>query len=172
MWQVSPPMCANLFLSGLITSIVRFVGFFTTNAEVDMTYSATDLIVWTICESGMYLIAACLPTYRPLAALLWKRAPSSLRYLGLMRSHSSDPKSRDQGFNIALESQPQKGFTKIDDKEAHFSRVYRSENFESRAEAGEVWTGQAVGHGAIVVRKDVDTSETKAERKRPVGALG
>ncbi len=165
-------MCTNLFLSGLITSVIRFVGFFTTNAAVDITYSGTDLVVWTICESGMYLIAACLPTYRPVAALLWRRAPSSLRYLGLLKSHSNDPRSRDRGFNIALESQPQKGFARIDDKETQFSRMYRSENFESRAERGGVWAGQAVGKGTIVVRKDVDTSETQVERQRSVGNLG
>ncbi|KAL9122552.1 MAG: hypothetical protein Q9187_000895 [Circinaria calcarea] len=51
---------------GLITSIVRFTTFFHKNSFVDGTWSAVDLIIWTQIEAGIYLISACLPTYRPL----------------------------------------------------------------------------------------------------------
>ena len=29
-------------------------------------------MIWTVCEPGIYLIAACLLTYRPLVKSLWK----------------------------------------------------------------------------------------------------
>ncbi|KAF2190025.1 hypothetical protein K469DRAFT_448133, partial [Zopfia rhizophila CBS 207.26] len=51
---------------GLITAIIRFVGFFTLNYQVDITWTATHLIVVTIVEPQLYLIAACLLSFRPL----------------------------------------------------------------------------------------------------------
>ena len=52
--------------SGLITSIVRFTTFFQHNSFIDGTWTAVDLIIWTQIEPGIYLISACLMTYRPL----------------------------------------------------------------------------------------------------------
>ncbi|KAE8154101.1 hypothetical protein BDV25DRAFT_136247 [Aspergillus avenaceus] len=51
---------------GLITSAIRFQIFFRQNAFIDGTFVAVDLITWTQVETGVYLISACLPTYRPL----------------------------------------------------------------------------------------------------------
>ncbi|KAI1483618.1 hypothetical protein F4774DRAFT_366040 [Daldinia eschscholtzii] len=51
---------------GLITSIFRFIAFYNKNSFIDPTYSAVELIIWTVCEPGVYLIAACLVVYRPL----------------------------------------------------------------------------------------------------------
>jgi hypothetical protein len=50
----------------LCTSIVRFTTFFGTNALTDGTWASVDLTIWTIVESDVYLIASCLPTFRPL----------------------------------------------------------------------------------------------------------
>lgn len=58
---------------GLIASIIRFVGFFNTNAVTDQTWAAMDLTIWTIIETGMYLMAACFPTYRPLVKFIASR---------------------------------------------------------------------------------------------------
>lgn len=51
---------------GFIFSIIRFCEFWTTNAEVDGTWSATKFVIWSVAESGIYQVAACLPLYRPL----------------------------------------------------------------------------------------------------------
>ncbi|KAF3003828.1 hypothetical protein G7054_g5470 [Neopestalotiopsis clavispora] len=51
---------------GLITSILRFVAFYNKSSFIDPTYSGVELIIWTVCEPGVYLIAACLVVYRPL----------------------------------------------------------------------------------------------------------
>ncbi|KAH8690544.1 hypothetical protein BGW36DRAFT_432342 [Talaromyces proteolyticus] len=59
---------------GLVASILRFVTFFNTNAVADPTWSASTLIIWTNVEAGVYLIACCLPTYRPLARFIWHRS--------------------------------------------------------------------------------------------------
>lgn len=52
--------------SGLISSILRFVTFSNNNSFIDATWNAVELIIWTIAEPGIYLIAACLITLRPL----------------------------------------------------------------------------------------------------------
>lgn len=51
---------------GLISSILRFVSFSSNKSFIDPTWHAVELIIWTIAEPGIYLIAACLMTYRPL----------------------------------------------------------------------------------------------------------
>jgi hypothetical protein len=51
---------------GLATSILRFDSFFKGNAVADGTWASVDLMTWTLVEPDVYLIAACLPTYRPL----------------------------------------------------------------------------------------------------------
>ncbi|KAF7595541.1 hypothetical protein BBP40_005576 [Aspergillus hancockii] len=58
---------------GLISSIVRFYMFYVTDAETDGTWSASDLVIWTVVEGGIYLIAACLPTYRRLVKFIWNK---------------------------------------------------------------------------------------------------
>lgn len=52
--------------SGIIAAIVRAVVFFQTDAVTDATWTGTSLKTWTEIEPFFYLIAACLPTYRPL----------------------------------------------------------------------------------------------------------
>lgn len=45
---------------------MRFVTFSNNNSFIDATWNAVELIIWTIAEPGIYLIAACLITLRPL----------------------------------------------------------------------------------------------------------
>lgn len=60
--------------SGFITATIRFTTFFRKNSFIDGTWSAVDLIIWTQVEVGIYLISACLPTYRPLLERIGKRS--------------------------------------------------------------------------------------------------
>ena len=73
---------------GLVTSILRFAIFFRNNAVQDGTWIATDLEIYTICEPGMYLVAACLPTYRPLAKRAREISSTSLRSFVKTKSRS------------------------------------------------------------------------------------
>jgi hypothetical protein len=58
---------------GLITSILRFVAFFETAVFVDGTWYSVTTHTWTIVETGCYLIAACLPSFRPLFGPLFNK---------------------------------------------------------------------------------------------------
>ncbi|EMR81732.1 putative integral membrane protein [Botrytis cinerea BcDW1] len=52
--------------SGLATSILRFVSFASQSLFPDTPRAAVDLALYTIIETSMYIIAACLPACRPL----------------------------------------------------------------------------------------------------------
>ncbi|CRG83763.1 hypothetical protein PISL3812_01119 [Talaromyces islandicus] len=58
---------------GLVFSILRFAEFFTVDAVVDVTWSGTNLVIWTMIESSIYSIAACLVACRPLVRYIWRK---------------------------------------------------------------------------------------------------
>ena len=49
-----------------MASILRCVAFFKTNPIEDGTWTSVTFLRWSVIEPGCYLIAACLPCYRPL----------------------------------------------------------------------------------------------------------
>ncbi|KAG9231117.1 hypothetical protein BJ875DRAFT_129805 [Amylocarpus encephaloides] len=72
---------------GIITAIIRLIVFSTLSSDPDFSYSATDTVMWTVIEPGIYLIAACLPSLRPHSTRL-----SSLRQrFPLTATHSQTP---------------------------------------------------------------------------------
>lgn len=52
--------------SGLVASVMRFVGFLDNNSFVNATWNAVILLTWTEVEPAIYLISACIMMYRPL----------------------------------------------------------------------------------------------------------
>ncbi|KAF7854217.1 hypothetical protein EAF04_010514 [Stromatinia cepivora] len=60
--------------SGLATSVLRFVTFEHQSIFPDTPRAAVNLALYTVLETSMYLIAACLPACRPLFNIL--RHPS------------------------------------------------------------------------------------------------
>ncbi|KAL1957329.1 hypothetical protein VTO42DRAFT_6118 [Malbranchea cinnamomea] len=75
---------------GVVTSIVRFATFFYTDGQTDATYAAVKLGCCSIAEPGVYLMAACLPTYRSLFRWI-------LRHMGVTTGSSRD---RDTGRSV------------------------------------------------------------------------
>ncbi|KUI66311.1 hypothetical protein VM1G_01527 [Cytospora mali] len=89
---------------GLISSVLRFVSFSSNNSFIDPTWHAVELIIWTIAEPGIYLVAACLMTYRPLVDRFGtkirgktiqrpSKSGASLQTIGSKRTGIRDPKS-------------------------------------------------------------------------------
>ncbi|KAF2794710.1 hypothetical protein K505DRAFT_360851 [Melanomma pulvis-pyrius CBS 109.77] len=58
---------------GIVTSALRFVAFLDVNVFDDITYLSVSTTRWTIIEPGVYLIAATMPTLRPLIRHLVKK---------------------------------------------------------------------------------------------------
>ena len=79
--------------SGLATSILRFTSFFHGSAVEDGTWGSVDLMTWTIIEPDVYLIAACLPTYRPLLVKILAKSKVSLT--SMMPTRRTTYKTRD-----------------------------------------------------------------------------
>ncbi|CAG8955350.1 hypothetical protein HYFRA_00011334 [Hymenoscyphus fraxineus] len=57
---------------GLVSSIIRFKNFSASDAISDGTMASAELMIWTIVEPGMCLIAACLLRFKPLLRKLIK----------------------------------------------------------------------------------------------------
>ncbi|SLM36795.1 hypothetical protein LPUS_06482 [Lasallia pustulata] len=139
---------------GLVTSIIRFVGFFAKNAEADGPYSAASLIVWTVCESGTYLVAACLPTYRPLALLLWKKDPLASFRQGSKTSKRGQSHTDDDTLDIPLTTHQKTGFTRLAD--GGFGPANNSQYNVSYAEQGGTPTSDMMDPRGIMVKRDID----------------
>ncbi|KAF7908362.1 uncharacterized protein EAF01_004117 [Botrytis porri] len=69
---------------GLVTSVIRFSSFFGSNSFTDSTWTSVEHMTWTQVEPGVYLISACLPTWRPLIEKILPRIihPSKTSALG------------------------------------------------------------------------------------------
>jgi hypothetical protein len=89
-----------LLLSGTITSIVRISIFFKrfTTYDLDFTWVGVDIVLWSTVEGGVYLIAACLPSLRPLLNTFVKDFDSNKFRHGIEKfklTHSRKAGSRD-----------------------------------------------------------------------------
>ncbi|KAE8323881.1 integral membrane protein [Aspergillus sergii] len=76
---------------GLISSIIRFWEFYVTDSQGDKTWAASTLVIWAVIEGGIYLIAASLPTYRPLMKLAWRRARTRRGQTGRFSQPHTEP---------------------------------------------------------------------------------
>ncbi|MCJ1467815.1 hypothetical protein MMC07_006440 [Pseudocyphellaria aurata] len=112
---------------GLITSIIRFAGFFSGDIAEDGTWIASKFYILTIIESNMYLTAACLPTYRPLASLLWSKIPPfSLRSSVGTRQSNIRPGTSE----VALETPRKDGFIRLDKSKTPLDPPLKSEEMK------------------------------------------
>lgn len=91
---------------------------------MDGTWTASRLITLTIVESGMYLIAACLPTYRPLALSFWRKMPVSSLHFGSGVNEPGQPKSGFSTYEPPSESYQLNGFTRLHKGEERLVSAY------------------------------------------------
>lgn len=82
---------------GLVASIVRFTIFFNVKALSDGTFISAKLATWSLVEPGVYLIAACLPSLRPLLLSLFTHVSSAIDFKHMKRygSTTASNASRD-----------------------------------------------------------------------------
>lgn len=76
--------------SGLVTAIIRFHDFFTNDFDEDPTWTAVSLLIVTIAEPALYLIAACLLAMRPLLKWSLERVPLEAFRRGSVSGQLSD----------------------------------------------------------------------------------
>jgi hypothetical protein len=121
-------MITDLF-SGTLTAILRFAFFYNVPLAKDLSFHGARLVVWTTVEPGVYLIAACLPSLRP----LFKSAIESAS-MGSVRGRFQSQNSKVGGSKIASsgialsaversketamgDRGPRTGFRRLDDPE-------------------------------------------------------
>ena len=82
--------------------------FWTHDGVTDATWEASTLLLWTELEPFMYLVAACLPTYRPLLKLLFRIKAPSTEIVSSSQKRSNGPTQRPvivgRGRSDSLES--------------------------------------------------------------------
>ena len=74
--------------SGFIASCIRLSLIFQTNAMTDTRYTAVVWTIWTVTEPANYVIAACLPTLRP---VLTRVLPEKMFVFSKSRDTSNKP---------------------------------------------------------------------------------
>ncbi|KAI4123828.1 MAG: hypothetical protein LQ338_005088, partial [Usnochroma carphineum] len=72
----------------MITGIIRLVYFFQIDMFEDVTFHAVGTMTWTLVEPGVYLIAATLPSLRPLIRYLFKDIEFKALYKNLHNRYS------------------------------------------------------------------------------------
>jgi len=111
--------------SGLITSVLRFAAFYRKSSFLDPNYNAVELIIWTVCEPGVYLIAACLMMYRPLLDKLGismitgttTRGNSNGMSYGSARRKAGQLSENGTAKGIGLGAMSSAGFSQLDDND-------------------------------------------------------
>jgi hypothetical protein len=107
-----------------VTSILRFHTFLRTNSFHDATWEAVELIIWTITEPGIYLISACLLSYRPLldraakSRLLAGFVHSSSRGTGYGNGQSVECMGGSGSIPLRKGDKSAKGFTELNDEDS------------------------------------------------------
>ncbi|OTA54618.1 hypothetical protein K449DRAFT_389073 [Hypoxylon sp. EC38] len=111
---------------GLGTSILRFLTYNNTDAFMDTSYNAVELVTWTIAEPGVYLISACVMMYRPLlgkfnvgllSSYIGESGPGALYSRSTPVDFKSEETSNVGGRTIALQSRNRGGgFTQLVDE--------------------------------------------------------
>ncbi|VUC24062.1 unnamed protein product [Clonostachys rosea] len=79
---------------GMVSSIIRLKVAFRMTGLEDGTWDTAELVIWSCVEAGCYLIAACLPTLRPLFLSAVNTAKDTVGYsskkLGVSSGRSND----------------------------------------------------------------------------------
>lgn len=86
----------------------------------DVTWNYVDAAIWSAAEPAMSVIAACLPSLRPLVALIWKashRGPSLMNSTKSAQATTSSGSSRTIWPGRTNKEDVDKigGFTRLDD---------------------------------------------------------
>ena len=130
--------------SGIVTGIIRLVYFFQIDMFADVTWHAPGTMSWTLVEPGVYLIAATLPSLRPLVRYFFKDVKLDTLYNNLLdrcsRAFSTHKHSKGSMTNIGLNSTsthvatittgngaPSAGFVRLEDLQPQGQKVAHQE---------------------------------------------
>lgn len=81
-----------------MASIIRLTVTFRVDARYDGTWVSADLVTWSLVEPGCYLVASCLPTYRPLVADMTERLKMVVESWSRKRSQLRDGNEQGDAY--------------------------------------------------------------------------
>lgn len=84
---------------GLVTSIMRFYFFYVTNGN-DFTWNSVHRSIWTEVEPAVYLICACIITYKPLVDRITLKRIRKGSSSGSQAQAPSDMHSREEWVSL------------------------------------------------------------------------
>ncbi|KAF4156289.1 hypothetical protein CNMCM6936_007407 [Aspergillus lentulus] len=134
---------------GLIAGLIALFTFSTTNAVTDNTWNAALLIIWTLVEVGMYLIAACLISYQPLAKFIWRNT--------WRRRRGQKNSSQDQEHShvwVRTNSMP---------SQSHSTRGKTEEEYLELVTRERSDRGSSISGGIMIERQGKERSETQED---------
>lgn len=115
--------------SGLISAVIRIAFFWDIDGQKDVTWAAVRLGEITIAEPGVYLIAACLPTYRSLFRTIKER--TGLTAKGATKNTWGSTKE-SSGMELPsrhIIKSASDGFGELSDEELISQRISKKNNF-------------------------------------------
>ncbi|KAF4632946.1 hypothetical protein G7Y89_g5178 [Cudoniella acicularis] len=141
---------------GIITSILRTIGFFTIPLFKDPTWLNVTVFAYSIAEPGTYFLAACFPTYRPLIWYVRSERLLSTSYWLRSKKYGDITRSGDSG----------QGYTKQTEQSKGTKRVVHEESI-ALAEGGE----SVFGHDEGIECTDLEIHMEvgcKSDKVRPI----
>lgn len=161
--------------SGIFTAIFRLREFIVLGPFKDLTWYSIDTYTWTVVETGVYLIAACLPSLRSLLKHLFKDMDiRSIRSLfgGDSRNQSEKSLQHHIDSGKAMNSSVSRpgvntGFAKLDDQfyprlpdgtDPKASSACYTENVE--ADNAHTYSLDEMGKPVIRVQRDYEFSHS------------
>lgn len=122
-----------MFDSGLVASIIRF-NMFNLHTLSDGTWASAKLAIWSLVEPGVYLIAACLPSFRPVISSLSKYISSNISFkdkksrgsdeTGPFRNDISLGETTPNGPRITIGRAKSAGFTRLDGDKKSSTNIF------------------------------------------------
>ncbi|KXX74578.1 hypothetical protein MMYC01_209686 [Madurella mycetomatis] len=158
-WKLQTPFQLKVALTatfligsmGLVASILRFRSFADSNSFIDVTYTAVELLIWTLVEPGIYLISACLLMSRPLLDKFSQKFSSGKhRQAGTYASSSSRGLGRSaengdvHGSTIALGSKITTEGEFRQNSGDGYSSAFPSNNIVITTHINQSWDGPSV----------------------------
>lgn len=124
----------------MVTGIIRLVYFFQIDMFADVTFHSVGTMTWTLVEPGVYLIAATLPSLRPLVKYFFKDVKLERLYKKLLDRYARaqktaegssantqfNSKSRRVATIIAIDGARSAGFVKIGERKVKNAGVSKA----------------------------------------------
>lgn len=150
---------------------MRFIFFFRSEVFVDVSWYSIELLTWTTIEPGMYLIAATLPSLRPLLGLIFqnvdfstlgsrllhyrtKGSPNKTKTRDIVLSGRSDSAAPTQGgrngFRQLVDKKDETGFSSLD----HSKRLVACYREDDRGSHRTLDLESEISGNGILFQKD------------------